>query len=1051
MAPWSLSWHLLPFLGSVFVEAESTCFANAVVEGDRKYLSGPSGPYPIGVWVCDWPAAYVTSEVVHILLEEILGFRVVQTGPGPNTVDGFFALTGCATPTNIEDRGCSAEPVVTTNHINVEGWTESYASTWAEIERDYPQNAPRNLGNMGYFGKTSMYLPANIRQLAYNAEGWVLDFYRGFNVSWTEPAKYFDAHSGIDKEQLKKCVDTRLMVSQAMEVYADITGDWHGVEILTDDDGNRVVRGKCWDEYFWYPPACREGPSKCVIFFTGGSGWNLEETMQKATAWNMPLTPAVAKTWGDYTKLPKQMGSTFYWWVPDPTFLLLDPVEITFPPFDRTAHLRGDKRSAPTSLSVDKYVSQDLQTLAPEAHQLVRGLVMDLESVNEMLRDQLQTGNSSRDVACRWLHGHEDVWKPWLPDPTKCFSGFGLYHQPSGSFVTNRQDPTGLVCNPCPSGTFSSKLVDGAGITFVCELCPEGTKQPSGASVECVPCKEGEYQDVKGSISCKRCGLANYQDQTGATGCKLCPPDTSTHGLGSSFLGDCGCEEGLINVGSASVPQCTACPEGVRCPLGSSLESLKTGQTGFGEAFTPRLLAGYFSTEEKPTEVFKCQSLEHCPGGIPGACPGGCEGIPCSECPVGTSWTGEECVQCSDGLVVLPILAGIMFFVILIIVYYVMPPRIQPKATPREALAMCTGVAAGLAQCLAIIGLTSVRWPEAFDSVASSSSVVLLDVETFSVACVVGGPQWGRYVMSLAVFPLGVLWLMVCFMSSAWLPRWTGGPWIWTRLLNTLGHFLQVGFSTMSALSLQPLMCYEHPNGQHSLLKHAGVFCRSEEHVWMIVGGMAVLLFLVVGFLGTCAWAAWHIPRWSLIRPDRIRAFAFLISRFRMDRWWYGVLVLLRGPLLSLCPVLATDFPLAQAAMIAGVLVSSLLLHMRYTPWKMPLVNLVDGCLQAMLLLVVAITPVDPGSTNATDDFHQGIALVMLSSMALVFFFLAFSVAFTLLYQVVEWATHRRGGPPLTQDFVLLNLGRRPRSAAAVELIKEVSARLLDLESAKAS
>ena len=26
-------------------------------------------------------------------------------------------------------------------------------------------------------------------------------------------------------------------------------------------------------------------PSKCVIFFTGGSGWNLEETMQKATAW----------------------------------------------------------------------------------------------------------------------------------------------------------------------------------------------------------------------------------------------------------------------------------------------------------------------------------------------------------------------------------------------------------------------------------------------------------------------------------------------------------------------------------------------------------------------------------------------------------------------------------------------------------------------------------------------------------------------------------------------------------------------------------------------
>ena len=67
-----------------------------------------------------------------------------------------------------------------------------------------------------------------------------------------------------------------------------------------------------------------------------------------------------------------------------------------------------------------------------------------------------------------------------------------------------------------PAGTFSSKLVDDAGITFVCELCPAGTKQPSGASVECVPCKDGEYQNVKGSISCKRCGVAKYQDQTGA-------------------------------------------------------------------------------------------------------------------------------------------------------------------------------------------------------------------------------------------------------------------------------------------------------------------------------------------------------------------------------------------------------------------------------------------------------------------------------------------------------------------------------------------------------
>jgi hypothetical protein len=34
-------------------------------------------------------------------------------------------------------------------------------------------------------------------------------------------------------------------------------------------------------------------------------------------------------------------------------------------------------------------------------------------------------------------------------------------------------------------------------------------------------------------------------------------------------------------------------------------------------------------------------------------------------------------------------------------------------------------------------------------------------------------------------------------------------------------------------------------------------------------------------------------------------------------------------------------------------------------------VNLVDGCLQAMLLLLVAITP-DIEFTHAIEDFHQG-------------------------------------------------------------------------------
>jgi hypothetical protein len=45
--------------------------------------------------------------------------------------------------------------------------------------------------------------------------GLILEFYRGFNVSWTEADKYFDPPSSINKDWLKPCVETRLMITKA--------------------------------------------------------------------------------------------------------------------------------------------------------------------------------------------------------------------------------------------------------------------------------------------------------------------------------------------------------------------------------------------------------------------------------------------------------------------------------------------------------------------------------------------------------------------------------------------------------------------------------------------------------------------------------------------------------------------------------------------------------------------------------------------------------------------------------------------------------------------
>ena len=61
-------------------------------------------------------------------------------------------------------------------------------------------------------------------------------------------------------------------------------------------------------------------------------------------------------------------------------------------------------------------------------------------------------GGSHSDVACRWVQRHANIWEAWLPDRTKCFAGFGLYHQATKSFMQDRSNTRGLTCQACPSG-----------------------------------------------------------------------------------------------------------------------------------------------------------------------------------------------------------------------------------------------------------------------------------------------------------------------------------------------------------------------------------------------------------------------------------------------------------------------------------------------------------------------------------------------------------------------------------------------------------------------
>ena len=56
--------------------------------------------------------------------------------------------------------------------------------------------------------------------------------------------------------------------------------------------------------------------------------------------------------------------------------------------------------------------------------------------------------------------------------------------------------------------------------------------------------------------------------------------------------------------------------------------------------------------------------------------------------------------------------------------------------------------------------------------------------------------------------------------------------------------------------------------------------------------------------------------------------------RFRLDSWWFGVPLLVRGPLINLPVVLATDFPPIQIVCIAMILTTMMVPWLIFVNWS---------------------------------------------------------------------------------------------------------------------
>lgn len=100
-----------------------------------------------------------------------------------------------------------------------------------------------------------------------------------------------------------------------------------------------------------------------------------------------------------------------------------------------------------------------------------------------------------------------------------------------------------------------------------------------------------------------------------------------------------------------------------------------------------------------------------------------------------------------------------------------------------------------------------------------------------------------------------------------------------------------------------------------------------------------------------------------------LNPFAIQFASASQDSWWYGVPLLVRGPLLSLPIALATDYPPVQSIMVNVILSMFLIIETLSWPWKVPLLNVMDLWMTLCLMLLVT------GSTLYVDVSSDSRAL----------------------------------------------------------------------------
>jgi hypothetical protein len=462
----------------------------------------------------------------------------------------------------------------------------------------------------------------------------------------------------------------------------------------------------------------------------------------------------------------------------------------------------------------------------------------------------------------------------------------------------------GVHCDPCPEDTYSVRPFTN--MTAVCMACPRfastaGRSKLSEAGHCLCTAESGTIKDVSGLCGCADGDFLNYsmplQDGTG-------------HGA------------------------CVPCGEGLGCRWTQLAQDDPAGlHTAAQSLLQPIVEAGYVATARERLralalqksgdlpggndfELWRCKSVETCPGGTAkarlGTCAVGREGLACGACEPQHREKKRfgECEPCpKDGSSVLLTVIAILFGALLVGLLAV--HRVASSNTAVSTLDELKPVVGAVKIVLryliqlSIVADFSIPWPYINLLLFAWPNFLRFDfVQLVDLNCMVGelgligamAARWAAPVCAVAVLCAAALVNNVLARcSSFWRPA--NGM----QLLELLGTCYGVFLSSIMKLCLLPLECVPHPNGRLTLDEMPAVECRVGEQQALVPIAVAFLLLYVAAYLVFIIYVCYRIRSGAAIAT-----FKFVYADFRGATYWFGPVIVLKD---VLCAAVVSLFP----------------------------------------------------------------------------------------------------------------------------------------------